>query len=631
MNDTHAHVEPLPRMLTAINEVRAEEPEALLFHGGDVFSGTLYFNQYKGKADLALLNMMGFDAMVFGNHEFDLGSSEDGHQSLEEFVQAANFPLLGTNVDFSNDPYMSGIVNDGFIESAESGMVYDGIIKEVDGEKVGIFGLTTEDTANISSPVNVEFLSYIEEAQRAVDQFSELGIDKIIAVNHIGYDSNPDMGNDLQLSKYVDGIDVIVGGHSHSKLEEPVVVEKDENGADKDPTVIVQAYQYAQLLGRLDVQFNENGVVTESAGQLIDVTEKEPNEDASKILAPYKKEVDKIIDQETGAVAAKPLLNPRLSDSEVSVRANETELGNLITDAMLAKAKEKDPSVVIAMQNGGGIRAAIDKGPITVGEVMAVLPFGNDPVVAQLTGQEIKQILEHSVSQAPKESGGFLQIAGMRFTYDSGETEGSRVISMEIARNGEYQKIAEDQIYSVTTNNFTGKGGDGFEVFAKAYEEGRVKDIGEIDWEQLRDYMVEDLNGQVDPVIEGRIIDLQGEEPEQPELPKEPEEDPNKEEPNNEQDGDSSDEQKEEVPEKDGNDGNDNQSTNNPSNEKESEKLENDQSEKEQKIEDHHQNQNEGNSLPNTATNLFTFLLIGGLLLFIGICVLLFKKFKIVN
>lgn len=378
--------------------------------------------------------------MVFGNHEFDLGSSEDGHQSLEEFVQAANFPLLGTNVDFSNDPYMSGIVNDGFIESAESGMVYDGIIKEVDGEKVGIFGLTTEDTANISSPVNVEFLSYIEEAQRAVDQFSELGIDKIIAVNHIGYDSNPDMGNDLQLSKYVDGIDVIVGGHSHSKLEEPVVVEKDENGADKDPTVIVQAYQYAQLLGRLDVQFNENGVVTESAGQLIDVTEKEPNEDASKILAPYKKEIDKIIDQETGAVAAKPLLNPRLSDSEVSVRANETELGNLITDAMLAKAKEKDPSVVIAMQNGGGIRAAIDKGPITVGEVMAVLPFGNDPVVAQLTGQEIKQILEHSVSQAPKESGGFLQIAGMRFTYDSGETEGSRVISMEIARNGEYQK-----------------------------------------------------------------------------------------------------------------------------------------------------------------------------------------------
>ncbi|WP_054861030.1 5'-nucleotidase C-terminal domain-containing protein [Gracilibacillus sp. JCM 18860] len=574
--------------------------------------------------------------MVFGNHEFDLGSSEDGHQSLEEFVQAANFPLLGTNVDFSNDPYMSGIVNDGFIESAESGMVYDGIIKEVDGEKVGIFGLTTEDTANISSPVNVEFLSYIEEAQRAVDQFSELGIDKIIAVNHIGYDSNPpDMGNDLQLSKYVDGIDVIVGGHSHSKLEEPVVVEKDENGADKDPTVIVQAYQYAQLLGRLDVQFNENGVVTESAGQLIDVTEKEPNEDASKILAPpYKKEVDKIIDQETGAVAAKPLLNPRLSDSEVSVRANETELGNLITDAMLAKAKEKDPSVVIAMQNGGGgIRAAIDKGPITVGEVMAVLPpFGNDPVVAQLTGQEIKQILEHSVSQAPKESGGFLQIAGMRFTYDSGgENEGSRVISMEIARNGEYQKIAEDQIYSVTTNNFTGKGGDGFEVFAKAYEEGRVKDIGEIDWEQLRDYMAEDLNGQVDPVIEGRIIDLQGEEPEQPELPKEPEEDPNKEEPNNEQDGDSSDEQKEEAPEKDGNDGNDNQSTNNPSNEKESEKLENDQSEKEQKIEDHHQNQNEGNSLPNTATNLFTFLLIGGLLLFIGICVLLFKKFKIVN
>lgn len=639
MNDTHAHADLLPNMITAIKDVRTEDPEALLFNAGDVFSGTLYFNEYHGKADLALLNMMDLDAMVFGNHEFDLGSSEDGHKSLSEFVSAAKFPLLGTNVDFSGDAFMNKLVKNEFTDSPEDGKVFDGIVKEVNGEKIGIFGLTTEDTENISSPVNVKFLNYIKEAERAVQAFENMGVNKIVAVTHLGYDSNPDFGNDLQLATYVDGIDVVVGGHSHTQLNEPVVVKQDENGSEKEPTVVVQAYQYSQLLGKLQVEFDENGVVIGQAGQLIDVASKEADSEAAAVLAPYKEKINQLSTQESGAIAKKTLANPRLTDSNVSVRANETELGNLVTDAMLAKAKERYPETVIAFQNGGGIRAAIEEGPITIGEIIAVLPFGNDPVVVELSGEEIKQILEHSVSQAPAESGGFLHVAGMKFTYDSTKESGSRVVSMYVNVNGEYEEIQANQKYLITTNNFTAKGGDGFDVFAKAYQEGRVQDIGEIDWEQLRKYMVEDLSGVVDPVLEGRITDLLGADLEEPGdeegevTPEEPEgENPETEEPevndpetggdvddNNDTD-DSTDETGSDS-DQDNTDSGDESGIGNDAD------LEQDVNNNEGSKEIV-SNTSGGNALPNTATSMYTMLLVGGILLVAGIAFLVFRKVK---
>lgn len=643
MNDTHAHADLMPNMVTAIKEVRAADPNALLFNAGDVFSGTLYFNQFKGQADLALLNLMDIDAMIFGNHEFDLGSGENGHKSLSEFVSKANFPFLSANVDFSGDAYMASKTNNSYTESPEDGIVYNGMIKEVNGEKVGIFGLTTEDTANISSPVNVKFQNYIEKAKEAVAAFESKGINKIIAVTHIGYDSNPEMGNDLQLAKYVDGIDVIVGGHSHTQLNEPVVITADEAGAAKDPTVIVQAYQYSTLLGELKVDFDENGIVVGQAGQLIDVASKAADAEAAAVLAPYKAEIDSLTNQETGAVAKKPLLNPRLTDSEVSVRANETELGNLVTDAMLAKAKEKNENVVIAMQNGGGIRAAIDEGPITTGEVIAVLPFGNDPAFVQLTGEEIKQILEYSVRLAPAESGGFLHVSGMKFTYDSTKEAGSRVVSMQVKVNEQYEDIKADQTYLVTTNNFTAKGGDGYEVFAKAYQEGRVQDMGAIDWEQLRDYMVDNLNGEVDPQLEGRIIDTLGKavEPETPvdEDDGNQDDDNGPETPVNDGDDNSDDDNGSETPVTDDNSDNgddtpatDDGKTDDSADNGAAPGSDNDQNQNvtpDKTSDDKATSGNTaGNALPNTATNNYTMLLVGGLLFVVGIGVLVYRKVR---
>ena len=209
----------------------------------------------------------------------------------------------------------------------------------------------------------------------------------------------------------------------------------------------------------------------------------------------------------SGATAVHELPNPRLSDSDVSVRNSETILGNLITDGMLDKAKEFNPETVIALQNGGGIRASIDQGEITIGEIITVLPFGNTLATMELTGEQILEALEHGVSQAPKESGGFLHVSGMKYAFDSSKPVGSRVVKVEVENeDGMYAELGVNTSYVIATNAFTAKGGDGYDVFKEVYEAGKVTDLGFSDWENLRDY-VQKLK-TVDPQIEGRITDV---------------------------------------------------------------------------------------------------------------------------
>ncbi|UHA62519.1 5'-nucleotidase C-terminal domain-containing protein [Metabacillus litoralis] len=507
-NDTHAHLDNVAKSVTAVKEVLAKKPNALLVNAGDVFSGTLYFNEFKGQADLEFMNLMKYDVMTFGNHEFDLGSTDEGHQALVDFIEGANFSFVSSNVDFSADDKFTGLFSDLISSEPENGKIYNGIIKEVNGEKVGFFGLTTAETADISSPDKVKFEDYIEEAEKAVKAFEDLGVNKIVAVTHIGYDDNPEYDNDLELAANVAGIDVIVGGHSHTELEEPVVITKDGSGKEKDPTVIVQAYQYNNSLGTIDVEFDENGKVIGQAGELISISEKADDPKAAEMLKKYSDKIAEVKNTPTGGTAVEELPNPRISDdSIISVRNSETALGNLITDGMLDKAKQFNSNVVIAMQNGGGIRAAIDQGEITLGDVLTTLPFGNTLATIEVTGAEIKEALEHSISEAPNESGGFLHVSGMTFTYDSSKPAGSRVETIEVkGSNGSYTALEVEQTYTIATNAFTAKGGDGYDVFSKAYAEGRVTDLGVADWENLRDY-VKKL-GTVNPQIENRIVDV---------------------------------------------------------------------------------------------------------------------------
>ncbi|MGX9133309.1 bifunctional metallophosphatase/5'-nucleotidase [Rummeliibacillus sp. JY-2-4R] len=515
-NDTHAHLDNVAKRATAINNVRAEKPDSLLLDAGDVFSGTLYFNTFKGQADLEFMNYLKYDAMTFGNHEFDLGSSPKGHQALADFIKGANFPFVSANVDFSKDARFTGLFSDLISSDPANGKIYNGIIKEIDGEKVGIFGLTTEETAGISSPGSIAFENYIDEAKKAVKAFEDKGVDKIVALSHIGYDDNATIDNDLTLASSVKGIDLIVGGHSHTKLDTPVVVDKDNENKAKDPTVIVQAYQYSDYLGTVDVEFDVHGKVLKSNGKLIEVAPLQEDPKAASMLKKYSDKLKEVSDEKIGVSLDSDLINPRTSDpgsNGISVRNSETALGDIITDGMLAKAKQYDSKVVMALQNGGGIRSSIPKGDITVGQVITVLPFGNTLATMQLTGAELKAAFEIGVGSELqengylKENGGFLHVAGGKVEYDSSKPAGSRVVSISYKdADGNFKPIQDNETYTVATNAFTAKGGDNYTVFAKAYEEGRVTDLGLSDWENLEEHL-QNLK-TITPKTEGRIVDV---------------------------------------------------------------------------------------------------------------------------
>ncbi|WP_462408486.1 bifunctional metallophosphatase/5'-nucleotidase [Neobacillus sp. Marseille-QA0830] len=501
-NDTHAHLDNVARRISAINQVRAEKKNTLLLDAGDVFSGTLYFNEYKGLADLEFMNLVGYDAMTFGNHEFDEGTS-----TLSNFVKEADFPLVSANVNFSKDVNLTNRFHETTAKHPEDGNIYNGIIKVVNGEKIGIFGLTTAETKDISSPgPDVVFENYIEEAKQAVDDFKKQGVNKVIALSHLGFDDGGG-DNDLTLAKEVEGIDVIVGGHSHTKLDAPFI---DKTG--EEPTVIVQANEYSKYLGTVDLKFNKQGKVTEADGKLIDLDQKNAegayvipdNPQAAQILeTKYKPAI--VAKQQT--VIGKTTVD--LIGGNPPARTGETNLGNLITDGMLAKAKTINPETVIAFQNGGGIRTTVPAGDITLAKVLEIMPFGNALAIMKLTGAEIKQALEFSVKDAPKAFGGFLQVSGLKFTYDSNKPVGERVQSIEVKENGfNYTAIDPKKTYVVANNIFTAKGGDGFDVFAQAYSEGRVSEPGFVDWETFADYVGSFENQTVSPSLEGRITNL---------------------------------------------------------------------------------------------------------------------------
>ncbi len=503
-NDTHANVDNatnninVAKKMTAIKSVRAEKPSALLLDAGDVFSGTLYFNEFKGLADLEFMNLAGYDAMTFGNHEFDVGTAV-----LADFVKEASFPFVSANVNFTNDANLkSRFHNDLTTNNPAGGQIYNGIIKVVNGEKIGIFGLTTEETPTISSPgAGVVFENYIAEAQKSVDALKAQGVNKIIALTHIGYDDSVVWDNDLELAKQVEGIDVIVGGHSHTKLDAPVF---DKTG--DEPTVIVQANEYNKFLGTLDVTFDAAGkvIIPETAGKLLDISKYAEDAATAQILNTKYKPAIQAKENTVVGTAAVDLIggNP-------PARTGETNLGNFIADGMLAKAKTINPDTVIALQNGGGVRTTLKAGNITLADVFKVLPFGNALGIMDLKGDEIKAALEYSVKDAPTAFGGFLQVSGLKFTYDSSKPVGQKIQTIVVkGKDGSYTALDLTKHYYVATNIFTAKGGDGFTMFAKAYGEGRVSEPGFVDWEMFNDYIAAQPNKTVNAQVEGRIVNI---------------------------------------------------------------------------------------------------------------------------
>jgi 5'-nucleotidase len=494
-NDHHARIEPVPASTTApvrpshggvarrktlIDQFRAAAAAArrplVLLDAGDVFQGTLYYNQYKGQADLEFYNAMGYDAMTIGNHEYD-----NGQQPLAEFILGANFPVLSANtvVDAS---------------SPLSGLIRAGTIVERGGKKIGIFGLTTPDTVTISNPgPGISFTDVVEAAKEQVKALRRAGAEIIIALTHIGYE------NDVLLARSVDQINLIIGGHSHTPMAPmdgvttPVypVVERSPGG---NRVVIVQDWEWGRWLGNLTLSFNNGGEVVGVEGApahvLATVT---PDAAFEERVAFYKAPLDLLLQLEIGVT------DVFLDGERNNVRSRETNLGSLIAEAMLAQARFDGAQ--IAITNGGGIRASINVGPVTVGEVLTVLPFGNTLARADLTGAQLKTALEQGVRNyvvgSASPAGNFPQVAGIRFRFDPALPAGSRVTELTLADG---TPVSPAATYRVVTNNFMLAGGDGFVAFT---EGANRFDYGFVMADEVMDYI--GANSPITAGTDGRI------------------------------------------------------------------------------------------------------------------------------
>jgi len=519
-NDTHAHLDNVAKRITAINEYRNDH--SILLDAGDVFSGTLYFTKFEGMADLEFMNMARYDAMAPGNHEFDKGPA-----GFEKFIKKAAFPIVSSNIDYSGDAGLGKLFKNeigGLNAPIEDAHIYPSIVLDINGEQVGVFGLTTEETVGISSPGDtLVFQDYIARAKASVASLKEQGINKIIAITHLGYSF------DEILADEVEGIDIIVGGHSHTKLPKPVV--KHVNG---EPTIIVQTGEYGDNLGVIDATFDENGVLKAWDGRLIEVKGFAEDKAASEKLAVYKAELLEMQSQVVGRSLVNLDYNAMIDGKlQRAVRRQETNLGNLITDGMAAAMKEKITSLLpsselaeikgyIALQNGGGIREGITSGDITLGEVRTVLPFDNSIVALKVTGKELIAALENGVSGAPAEYGGFAHVSGMKYVFDSTKAKqtldtqaekitfnGSRIVEVQIkGEDGKYTKLDPEAYYMLATNSFTASGGDFYYALRDVRKDGRIYELFMPDYEVFLEHL--ERVGTVNISTEGRITDLKG-------------------------------------------------------------------------------------------------------------------------
>lgn len=459
-NDLHAHPESFTisgksyggyaRQATAIKTLRAQKKNSILLSAGDTFQGTMYFNTYQGLADLACMNAIGYQAACTGNHEFDLGPS-----ALLAFATGAMFPVLACNIKST--------------EPAFSNLIKPSTVLTVDGQKIGIIGAVTPEMPTISSPgPTIQLLDLVPAIQGEVDKFQAEGVNKIILLSHIGY------VDDQAVSKQTTGIDVIVGGHSHTPLGTPDLPgwRKSEgpyptyvNAKDGKRVPIVQAYEWSKVVGHLDISFDAKGEVTkvDDAGVTVIDESIAPDPLIASMVEAFKKPIAARMD----AVVTEAFANfPHSTDNNV--------IANAVTDAMMEQSELKAD---VALVNGGGVRAAIDAGPVTYGEILSVSPFGNTMTTIELHGSEFKDILEEGAPDPDKLGGLLFPSKEMSYTLDLTKPAGSRVSEIMIGGH----PLDQNGTYTILINNFTATGGDAHTLLKNATGTRKVTDLVDVD------------------------------------------------------------------------------------------------------------------------------------------------------
>ena len=487
-NDLHSRIEPInrfdstcsaednaagecfggiARVITKINELRAEldGQNVIVLDAGDQYQGSLIYTTYKGDVEAEFMEQIGYDAMAVGNHEFD-----DGDEGLRKLTDNVSFPVISGNIDVSSSNVLAGQVD-------------NHVILEVGGERIAIISALATDTAETSSPSDaVIFTDEIESLQADVAALQDEGVNKIIALTHVG------VNKDTAIAEAVEGVDAVVGGHSHT------LFSNTEEGAMAYPTMVgavpvVQAYAYSKYVGHLTLVFDDEGNVTSATGDTILLDASVAEDEAAvarvaELAGPIEEMKSRIV-----ADAADVIDGDR-----ANCRAMECSMGNLVADAMLDRVA--DQGIQIAIQNGGGLRASIDAGEITMGEVLTVLPFQNTLSTFQVTGADIIAALENGVSQIEEGAGRFPQVAGMSFTVDAAAPAGSRISDVMVGD----APIDPAATYGVVSNNYVRNGGDGYAMFegaANAYDFG--PDLADVTAEYLA------ANAPYQPYTDGRI------------------------------------------------------------------------------------------------------------------------------
>ena len=479
-NDVHGAITGYANIAALKAEYEAEGATVILVDAGDYSQGTTYVSSTKGLDAVKMMNVAGYDFATLGNHEFDYG-----YEQLKSNMSEAHFKVLCANV-----------------LDAEGNSIFDATaIKEVNGVKIGFFGLETPETQTKANPALIKGLQFLggekmyECAQAQVAALKDAGADIIVCLAHLGIDGESEPNRSVDLFAKVEGIDFIIDGHSHSVMEK----------GPSDEPIQSTGTQFKNI----GVIVIDNATKTIESNKLVAVTEESAKDKAVEVAAA---DIIERITAEYGAVFAK---------SEVELTGNkapgnrnmETNLGDLITDSMMWQILKDADSLavpaenIVAVTNGGGIRAWIHKGEITKNDVFTVLPFGNTLTVVYVKGADLLEALEASTYCTPAAVGGFPQIAGMKITvvtkaeYDANEEtypgstyHGPKSINRVTIDEVNGKPFDPNATYAVATNNFIAAGGDTYYAFARS--EGSI-DTGYTLDTILMDYIKEELNGVI--------------------------------------------------------------------------------------------------------------------------------------
>lgn len=481
------------KLATVIEKEREKGNQTtLVVDAGDAFQGLPISNSTKGEARAKILNEMGYDAMAVGNHEFDFGLDE-----AKKYKEILNFPLLSSNT------YVNGA------RLFEAATIVDKN-KDVEGDEFVVIGVTTPETATKTHPKNVKGVTFTEpiaEVSKVIEEIQAKALAEgkdykhYVVLAHLGVDTTTPvewrgstLAEALSKNPLLKGKRVtVIDGHSHT-------VESTTYG---DNVTYNQTGSYLHNVGK----------ITYKSRQLLGNPSQVPAEDAKKLeanpkIAAMVKEIKEKYDAENAieVVSNSPV---ELNGGRENVRVRETNLGNVVADSLYQYGQTGfSHPTDIAVTNGGGLRETIAKDkPITKGNVIAVLPFGNTISQIQVTGQQVLDMFEKSlgsilqVDKAGKTildengqpllepSGGFLQISGAKVYYDTNLTAGKRVLAIQVKNRttGLYEKLDLEKIYYLATNDFLAAGGDGYTMLGGAREEGPSMDAAFEDYLKTAD------------------------------------------------------------------------------------------------------------------------------------------------